>query len=293
MLWAILAVAALAAGLIGLCYWGAGVILYPPEKTPLSVFPEQFGMRYEKVNFRTRDGLTLRGWFAPSPSGQKQTLLMCHGWGDNKGHLLERTYFLNTKAGYNLLYFDHRSHGESDGTITTIGYLELIDCEGAISFLREKHPESLDHLGVFGLSMGGAVGIMTMAQHPEIKAAVIESSFTDYRKVVQQWAWNNMRIPYFPLVLVTLFFLRLRVGKPEVDSYSPIKFIPRIAPRPIFLIGGGDDLLMPEAEVRALHEAAGQTKQLWIIPGAAHAQCFKVAGMEYEERVIGFYRKHL
>jgi uncharacterized protein len=292
MIWVLLAAAALAA-MVGVCYWGAGIILFPPEKSPLQVFPEQFGMKYEKVSFKTSDGLNLKGWFMPSPTGEKKTLLMCHGWGDNKGHLLERTYFLNTKAGYNLLYFDHRSHGESEGEITTIGYLELIDCEAALGYLAQSHPDLTESIGVFGLSMGGSVGVMTMAQHPQLKCGVMESPFTDYKRVVRQWAWNHFRLPYFPMVWLTLYILRLRVGKSEVDAFSPIKFVAKIAPRPLFLIGGTDDALMPPPEVKSLFEKAGEPKQLWMIPGATHAQCYKVAGLEFEERVMGFYRKHL
>lgn len=279
--------------IIAVCYWGAGIILDPPEKSALEVFPEQFGLRYEKVSFTTRDGLLLKGWFIPSSTGDKRTVLMCHGWGDNKGHLLERTCFLNKEAGLNLLYFDHRSHGESAGKITTMGYLEMIDCDAAIDFLRANKPQCLEDLGIFGLSMGGAVAIMTMANHPEIKAAVLESPFTDYREVVRQWAWNHFHLPYFPLVMITLWMLRLRVGQSEVDEYSPIRYIGKISPRPLFLIGGSEDKLMPERGVRRLHAGAGEPKQLWIIPEAAHAECHKVGGIEYETRVAGFYQKYL
>ena len=49
--------------------------------------PEQFGLRYEKIAFTTPDGIELKGWFIPSPGDDKRTLIMCHGWGDNKGEL--------------------------------------------------------------------------------------------------------------------------------------------------------------------------------------------------------------
>ena len=191
--------------------------------------------------------MTLKGWFIPSRTGSDRTLIMCHGWGDNKGYLLERSYFLNKTAGFNLLYFDNRSHGESAGRVTTIGCLETIDFEAAIGFLKQNRPSALERLGVFGMSMGAAVAILSMPKHPEIKAAVLESPFPDYRNVVRRWAWNNLRMPYFPMVLLTLLMLRWRVGIPEVDGYSPIAFIPRIAPRPVFIIGGALDSSCPGA----------------------------------------------
>jgi len=277
------------------CYWGSGIILHPPLMSRMETFPEQLGIRYEKVAFKTRDGLTLKGWWMPSPKGEAETrtLIMCHGWGDNKGDLLKITGFLNSEAGLNLLYFDNRSHGESEGDVTTIGALETIDFDAAVTYLRENKPRYVDRLGVFGLSMGAAVASMSMPDHPEIKAAVLESPFTDYRGVVRRWAWNNMYVPYYPLAAITLWILQWRVGDAKVASYSPINFIGRIAPRPLLLIGGSEDRLMPEDDVRRLFTAAGEPKQLWIIPGAKHAKCHEVSGLEYETKVASFFNKHL
>ena len=105
---------------LGAAYWGAGIIMHPPDKSPLQVFPEAYGLPYEKVSFSTSDGVALKGWFIPSRTGSDRTLIMCHGWGDNKGYLLERSYFLNKTAGFNLLYFDNRSHGESAGRVMCV-----------------------------------------------------------------------------------------------------------------------------------------------------------------------------
>ncbi len=277
----------------GTCYWGAGVILYPPKKAPMNVFPELFGLKAEKVSFQTRDGLTLKGWFIPSAKGDPRTILMCHGWGDNKGFLLERTHFMADPGEFNLFYFDNRAHGESEGEITTIGFLETIDFEAALRYLKEHRPQSLARLGVFGMSMGAAVAVMAMPDHPELKAAVLESPFPSYRNVVRRWAWNNLRVPYFPLVVMALFFLKIRVGDPRVDQYSPVRFIKKIAPRPLFLIGGSEDKLMPEHDVRELHAAAEEPKQIWFVPGADHGRCHEASPLEYETRVIEFFRKNI
>ena len=110
MIW-LAAALVLAVAFYALCWWGAGIILHPPAMSPMWIFPEQFGLRYEKISFKTRDDLELKGWFIPSTTGDTRTILMCHGWGDNKGELLKQTYFLNENGGFNLMYFDFRSHG--------------------------------------------------------------------------------------------------------------------------------------------------------------------------------------
>ena len=291
-LWALFVIVCLAT-VVFVCFWGAGVIMHPPNMSRMSVFPEQFGLPHERVQFSTSDGLLLKGWWIPAEDpAERRTILMCHGWGDNKGELLRETHFLH-EAGFNLLYFDTRSHGDSEGEITTIGYLETIDFAAAMAYLRERRPEFVARLGVFGFSMGAAVASMAVPDHPEIKAVVLESPFMDYRGVVRQWAWNRFKVPYFPLVILSLYFLRLRVGTSRVDTYSPSRFIAGISPRPILMIAGGEDRLMQEWNVRELFALARDPKQLWVIPGARHGKCRSLAGLEYETRVAGFFARHL
>jgi pimeloyl-ACP methyl ester carboxylesterase len=291
--WAAISLLLLAAAVVGICWWGSGVVMHPPAMSPMWVFPEQFGLAYEKIAFKTRDGLELKGWFIPSPTGDERTLIMCHGWGDNKGELLKQTYFLNETAGFNLMYFDFRSHGESEGEITTIGGLETIDFDAAAVWLRAAKPSLAGRVGVFGLSMGAAVTVASLPQHPDLRCAVVESPYSDYRGVVTRWAWNNMRVPYYPLIAISMWILRRRVGDPKVDSFNPVEAAGHIAPRPLFVIGGEKDNLMPEDDVRRVFDAAREPKQLWIVPGAYHAKCREAAGVEYETRVAGFFKRNL
>jgi pimeloyl-ACP methyl ester carboxylesterase len=292
-LWVAVGAAAFAAAIFAVCWWGAGIVMHPPAMSPMWIFPEQFGLRYDKVAFKTADGLELKGWFLPSPSGDKRTLLMCHGWGDNKGLLLKQTYFLNETAGFNLLYFDYRSHGESEGEVTSIGSLERRDFEAAVSWLKSAKPGLCEHLGVFGLSMGAAVTVASMPDHPELRCAVVESPFSDYRGVVRRWAWNNLRVPRFPLIDIAMWILRRRLGDPAIDSFNPVESAAHIAPRPLFVIGGAKDDLMPVDDVTRVFEAAREPKQLWIVPGAYHAKCREAAGVEYDTRVSGFFQRNL
>ncbi len=293
IVWAVVALLVFAAGLLALLWWGSGIILHPPAMSPMWIFPEQFGLRYEKVSFPTEDGLTLRGWFIPSPKGDARTILMCHGWGDNKGELLKQTYFLNEAAGFNLLYFDFRSHGESEGEITTIGGLETMDFDAAVRWLRAAKPDLAQRVGVFGVSMGAAVTVASMPEHPDLRCAVVESPFSDYRGVIKRWAWNNLKVPHFPLIDMALWMLRLRVGDPHIDKFNPHEAAGHIAPRPLFVLGGELDRLMPEDDVRRVFDAAKDPKQIWMVPGAYHAKCREAAEMEFDTRVAGFFSRNL
>jgi len=282
----------LAAAAYALCWRAAGYLLSPPM-SPLEDYPEHYDLPYENISFSTRDGLKLKGWFLPSPGGDKRTILMCHGMSDNKGMLLRQTHFLNRTGGFNLIYFDFRSHGESEGTITTSGGLETIDFDAAMTWLRESKPDLMGHVGAFGLSMGATVTVVSMSKHPDVRCAAVESPFTDYRTVIARWFWNNVKVPYYPLVALTIRIVRARVAAPEIELFDPVASAARISPRPLFVIGGERDLLMPPEDVKLIYGAAGEPKQLWLVPEASHTMCREAAGPEYDTRLLDFFSRNL
>lgn len=289
----LLVAAGVIVGLAALAYYGSRIGFHPPKMTALTVWPDQFQLSYETVEFRTSDGLSLKGWFIPASRPTDKTALMCHGWGDNKGDLLKSTHFLASRdGGLNLLYFDHRSHGESAGTFTTIGCLEARDFDAALAFLKDRKPSLVPHLGAYGLSMGACVAIAGTARHPEIRAAVCESPYASFNEVVRQWTWNNLWVPYFPMIPLVLGCIRLRLGE-DPEASSPIYHAGRIAPRPVLIIGAERDDLMPPGQVQAVFDHAREPRELWFVPGAEHAKCFEVAPEEYQSRISGFFQRYL
>lgn len=282
----------LAVAVYAVCWRAAGYLLCPPM-SPMSHFPKHYDLAYENISFRTRDGLDLKGWFLPSPGGDKRTILMCHGMSDNKGLLLKQTYFLNKTGGFNLVYFDFRSHGESEGTITTSGGLETMDFDAAMAWLRRAKPELMGSVGAFGLSMGATVTVVSMSKHPDVRCAAVESPFTDYRTVIARWFWNNVKVPYYPLVALTIKIVRARVNASEIELFDPVASAALISPRPLLVIGGERDSLMPPEDVKLVFDAAREPKQLWMVPEASHTMCREAAGPEYDARLLDFFSRNL
>ena len=275
--------------------WGCARIakkaLHPAAKRkPLDVWPDQYKLPFENVYFKTEDGVQIKGWFIPNPSSNK-TIILMHGWGMNRGDVFKNTYFLHD-LGYNLMYFDFRALGESGGTVSSIGYLEVKDLQAAIQFLKDTRPFACEKIGLYGLSMGGMVAICEAAQNPEIKCVVAEASYYSFRRVVSRWAWVHNKVPYFPLMPIVLHYMRRNLAA-NPERYSPKYNIPKIAPRPVFIIHGRYDNLVPAAQAKLLFKCAGEPKEIWLVPGAKHNKCAEVGGYEYKQRLADFYKKYL
>ena len=279
-------------GTVVFCMHAAKRVLHPVSKRKaLDAWPDQFGLPYENVYFKTEDKVQLKGWFIPSEAYSNKTIVLMHGWGMNRADILKNTYFLHD-LGFNLLYFDFRALGESGGKTSSIGSLELKDVAAAVRFLKETRPQFCEKIGLYGLSMGGMVAICEAARNPEIACVVAEASYYSFRRVVSRWAWVHHRVPYFPLIPIILHYIHKYLGV-NPERYSPKYNIPRISPRPVFIIHGRYDNLVPAAQAKLLFKKAGEPKEIWLVPGAKHNKCAEVGGFEYKQRLADFFRQHL
>ena len=162
--------------------------------------------------------------------------------------------------------------------------------------------------------MGGMVAICEAARNPEVACVVAEASYYSFRRVVSRWAWVHNKVPYFPIIPIILHYIRKNLGV-NPERYSPKYNIPKIAPRPVFiihgrydnlvpaahfpaatkplLIHGRYDNLVPAAQAKMMFKKAGDPKEIWLVPGARHNKCAEVGGFEYKQRLADFFRQYL
>ncbi len=290
--WFLFALAALAALVVYVSYKKSAAVIQPPRKTVIAYTPDQYRLAYETVEFPTADGLRLKGWFIPAAGGESgRTIVFCHGWGSNRGELLRDTWFL-AEQGFNLFYFDFRASGESKGSLSSVGYLETRDFDAAYEFLRNNRPQAAEAVGVFGTSMGGSVAVYAAAKYPELRCLLAENTFLSYNKVVAYWSWKRLNTPYFPLVWLTLFFVRRKL-KADPEPYSPVYNVAGVKVPAMFVNGDHDDLV-PLADAERLYGMCpSEKKQMWVVAGASHAKCAEVGGEVYRSKLAAFFGENL
>jgi len=71
------------------------------------------------------------------------------------------------------------------------------------------------------------------------------------------------------------------------------KALPRLGPRPVLMIHGGNDTYIKPEMAQRLFARARQPKELWLVEGAKHNQALQIAGDEYRQRVLDFFLTHL
>ena len=255
--------------------------IFPP-KTRSQTTPADFGLDYEDVTFTTNDGIKLAGWWIPG-DGNK-TVIIGHGYPFDKGNIMRPTRWLHPK--YNLLYYDHRSFGQSKGSVTTAGPRETKDVEAAIRFVKKKQKGPI---GLYGFSLSAAA--MLMANHTGVKAVVSDSTYATMDNMINRVyaIFGPFRFPFVWLTQgYALAFLRI-----NSKDVSPAQSLAK-SKVPVLLIHGDKDTQIPVSNAHELYDSSNKnTTQLWIVAGADHGEAMAVERAEYRRRVTVFLEKHL
>ncbi|MDW8106931.1 MAG: alpha/beta hydrolase [Armatimonadota bacterium] len=237
-----------------------------PPRTPFFMTPRDLGMPYQSVAFPSRDGVRLHGWWIPAPKPIGVAIL-CHGYLMNRCEPLPVAKEL-WKVGFHCLVFDFRAMGQSEGDLCTIGDRERLDVLSAVDFVARTAPGL--PIVAYGSSMGGAAVLLAAAEDPRICAVAADSAYARLDQAVKDW-WRSALGKASPLLHATLW-LGMLITRRSPRKVAPEDVIAQIAPRPVLLMHGTHDQLVPTYHAERLYRAAREPKQLWWAEGCEHVQ---------------------
>lgn len=250
-----------------------------PPKFRSKQTPTDQGLEFEKIRFKTKDSQMLAGWLIPGKKNSP-TIIVGHGYPFDKGNILPVAAFLH--PNYTLFLFDFRSFGESEGNITTGGAREIEDFNAAVRYLKSR--KDVNHtFGAYGFSLSAATFIM--ADNPDIKAIVADSSYASIEDILGQLYWYFGPLKW-PFVWMTELYGRIFLG---IDAK---KYVARVTV-PTLLIHGGADSQIPVKNSQKIYSTNKDMAELWIIPGVDHGMSYAVNPKEYKQRVKEFFAKNL
>jgi uncharacterized protein len=258
----------------------------PPDEADS---PENHGLTAEAAEFQSGDGVTLRGWYIPRENSTK-TIIVCSGANGSLDADVHVAPWLH-EAGFNVLLFNWRAHGQSEGEVVTLGFNERYDLIAAVQFAKSQGAE---RVGVLGFSMGGTVALATAAVYEDINAVVADSPFVFVLSAIAGGLIERGVPEGLSFLLARLFVttacLRTQLNLFDIDL---ARWINRVAPRPLLLIFGEQDVIVPQSEVDLICARAGDPKEVWRVPEAAHRDIHVQRPAEYRQKIREFFEKNL
>ncbi len=209
----------------------------------------------ERIEFPSRDGTTtLRGAFLKQQSPQG-TVIVCHGVGANHADIKD-IHLALFESGFQVLTFDFRGHGNSDGHTITYGLNERLDVLGAYDACLARADVDPDRIFALGVSMGGASLAMALPEMLGVKAAVLDSAFASLTSMVEhQFRFVPASARPVPTQVARVFGW-LEIGA-DIDSLTPANML-KTLDLPVLIIHGDEDQIVPVEHAHLLHAACRQ-----------------------------------
>lgn len=238
----------------------------------------------EGVWFESADGTRLFGWLIPAHGRAEQTaehatILHVHG---NAGNILSHQWFTEhlPPAGFNVFLFDFRGYGQSEGSATRRGPL-IEDTEAALDALLAREDIDPNRIGLYGQSLGGSIALNVMAERKEIRAAVLESPFASWRDIAANAIGGDP--PFF----LSKWLATLLIA----DHDRPLDAIQKVD-RPILLLHGTADRVIPHSHSRRLVNAGAANVELIELDGGDH-NVLRRTHPEVDRLTIDFFHEQL
>jgi fermentation-respiration switch protein FrsA (DUF1100 family) len=219
--------------------------VYHPSRV-MDGTPEEAGQPAEDFFFKAGNGKRLHAWFyAADPRSPRRqfVVLYCHG---NAGNITSRPGYYQAilQARVNLLAFDYRGYGRSDGKPDEAG--TYADTLGAVAWLKQKGFATTNII-LWGESLGGGVA-SEVALREQVGGLVLQSSFTSI---------PDMGAERFPILPVRL------LGRIKYDTRSKL---PRIN-CPVLVMHSREDQIVPFAHAERNFAAAREPKLFQELKG--------------------------
>ncbi|GAA4821262.1 alpha/beta hydrolase [Actinomycetospora corticicola] len=149
-------------------------------------------MPHQDIEFDA-EGTTIRGWFFPASgtTDKAPTVVMAHGFTAVKEMELDRYAEVFSAHGINVLVYDNRGFGDSDGTPRQEidPWAQIRDYRHAITYASTLDGVDPQRIGIWGSSYSGGHVLVVGAIDRRVKAVVSQvsliSGYDNYRALVR------------------------------------------------------------------------------------------------------------
>jgi uncharacterized protein len=243
---------------------------------------------FENVGFLSRvDHLHLKGWlFEVATRPNLHSAMIVHGHDANRVNpdwgALAMTKDLMSQ-GMDVLLFDLRGVGESEGDHQTFGTLEPRDVLGAYDFMvaRGYPPEGML---IIGISTGGDTLLEAAPDLPRAGALVVDSAPSDTRSLLEPRVHERLPALFDPGIFAAagvLFGLDIEL--------RPVNRVKQLRERAfLFIVCDADDYVSPQNSVRLWRASSNPDSQLVQIHCRKHVSTYKTDRTSYLAALSAF-----
>jgi len=163
---------------------------------------------YDTITLMTAKGIKIDTWYSKPDSAAKGTVILFHGILSNKGMLLAEANEFRY-IGYNILMVDFRAHGNSSGTITSLGVKETEEVKLAYDYIKTLGEKNIF---LYGSSMGAVVITKAIGDYNlKPSGILLEMPFASLQSHLKARA-RTLGFPSQPFAFLVTFWIGIESG---------------------------------------------------------------------------------
>lgn len=237
---------------------------------------------YDTVQLTTNNGTKLEAWYMKSDSA-KGTVILFHGLNSNKGNVLAEAFeFIS--FNYNVMLVDMRAHGNSEGTISTLGNKEAEEVKLAYDHILKKGEKNIV---LWGMSLGAVIITKAIWQYDiQPQKVILEMPFDRLQDHIRARA----RISGFPGEPFG-FFVTFWTGTEQRYwgyNHKTSRYAKKISCPVLLQWANNDEYVLKKETERIFAAFSSSKKKLEIYEGAGHASLLAGNELKWKETVKEF-----
>ncbi|MFO7772522.1 MAG: alpha/beta hydrolase [Dehalococcoidia bacterium] len=199
---------------------------------------------------------------------------ICHGIPAGPPDPGDRGYALLAerfcRASFLTMIFNFRGAGRSEGNLDIMGWSR--DLGAALDYLYDLKEADRARICLLGFSGGAAVSVYTAAHDPRVASLVTCACPADFRSLRERetTADTIQRFRQAGAIRDEDFPPSAEEWERGFETITPVNWVDRISPRPLLVVHGDADELIPLEHAQRLYQKAQEPKELRVIPGARH-----------------------
>ena len=246
-------------------------LVYVPGPRLVEDPPPALSLNQETVRFPASDSTRLAAWTIPAARAAVDApwVIISHGnYGNVGSGGRPQFYAWFRELGVNLLAYDYRGFGESEGVPSETGV--YADAEAAYRYLTDSLRVPASRIILFGHSLGSGVAV-ELARRVPAAGLIVEDAYTSVTDRGQEV------FPLFPVKLIA----RSRFA--SIEKVGSLRL-------PKLFLHGRHDRTIPIDHGRRLFAAAAEPKE-WVELDAGHADAYSTERDRYYGAIGAFIRR--
>lgn len=246
----------------------------------------------KRFKIQSPHGYSISCVFLPVGDGMSMSekiVLILHQFGSNKESAVKYSEIFKS-LGYSVVIPDMRSHGETGGEYSSMGFFEKDDIGAVIRWAKDCYGQDVFY-GLFGLADGGTAALMYAETDKNVKFVITDSAFGNLHQLYKDLFKSRYRIKPFPLLNLTEFSIKFLAGF-SPKEVVPISFFKKNSSTwdvPLMLIHGDcDKTVSPQQSIDLYNAKEYGVKTLYLIPDCDHLKGFENNSDVYTAKIHEF-----